>query len=86
MTVTTTGEVFTRRWVVDLMLDLAGYTGDVSALRVRGPDGETTRDEWGALGINVRRAARLRPARRACHDLPKTRHIDSDQRRMPNGR
>ena len=37
MTVTTTGEVFTRRWVVDLMLDLAGYTGDVSALRVVEP-------------------------------------------------
>lgn len=37
MTVTTTGEVFTRRWVVDFMLDLAGYTGDVSRLRVVEP-------------------------------------------------
>ncbi len=37
MTATTTGEVFTRRWVVDLMLDLAGYTGDVSRQRVVEP-------------------------------------------------
>lgn len=37
MTVTTTGEVFTRQWVVDMMLDLAGYTGDVSAVRVVEP-------------------------------------------------
>ncbi len=37
VTVTTTGEVFTRRWVVDMMLDLAGYQGDVSSLRVVEP-------------------------------------------------
>jgi len=37
VTVTTTGEVFTRRWVVDLMLDLTGYRGDVSKLRVIEP-------------------------------------------------
>ncbi|WP_279020368.1 Eco57I restriction-modification methylase domain-containing protein [Mobiluncus mulieris] len=33
----TTGEVFTRRWVVEFMLDLAGYVGDVSRLRVIEP-------------------------------------------------
>ena len=37
MTVTTTGEVFTRRWVVELMLDMAEYRGDVSRLRVVEP-------------------------------------------------
>lgn len=37
MSVTTTGEVFTRRWVVDLMLDMAGYSGEVSVLRVVEP-------------------------------------------------
>lgn len=37
VTVTTTGEVFTRRWVVEMMLDLAGYTGNVSTMRVIEP-------------------------------------------------
>lgn len=37
VTVSTTGEVFTRRWVVDMMLDLAGYQGDVSGIRVVEP-------------------------------------------------
>lgn len=33
----TLGEVFTKRWVVEMMLDLAGYTGDVSKFRVVEP-------------------------------------------------
>lgn len=37
MTITTTGEVSTRRRVVDLTLDLAGCTGDVPTLRVVEP-------------------------------------------------
>ena len=37
MTVTTTGEVFTKRWVVELMLDLAGYSGDVAKMCVVEP-------------------------------------------------
>jgi possible site-specific DNA-methyltransferase (adenine-specific) len=37
VTVTKTGEVFTKRWVVELMLDMAGYTGNVTGLRVVEP-------------------------------------------------
>ncbi len=29
--ITTTGEVFTRRWVVELMLDMAEYQGECRA-------------------------------------------------------
>lgn len=67
MTVTTTGEVFTRRWVVELMLDMAGYVGDVAPIRVVEPSIGSgsfisviverlvaTGADWHALGKSLR--------------------------------